>query len=656
MIHDTFITHQELTRARAILKRLPLAAEVATQSVLLPAQDACRHPLHIPGPIEFRFPAYHAPDTGSPLHFNPRDINATRDASGRPVRGQAPDRAWANLVHNTNANDARTCALAAALFDHAPSADRARETLLAYAQAYHTYFPTGRASWTWGKVTCSGLEESIWLLSMLWAAETLFKIGRLTPGQVTLLRTNLFQPAIDLLWGDVPRIHNIRMWNNAAIGCVGFAFSDRAAIRHAVFGDFGFRQQTVDGFTPDAMQYEGSPGYHDYALSAMLFLAEAMARNEMRPYQETLLRDALLLPFQILKPDGKIPALNDCWAGAGIPTRLYATAALRYPEPQLAAPCAHAFNAWRASGYGPDTTVADWNHTPAYYARQQFDWLLALESLDLSLTYSPPASLQLKHAGLGIARPAPSSYALLKASRKGSGHDHHDKLSLIYWQASTPWLDDKGASSYSSNLHEGWFKTTLAHNTVTVDHLSHQRCDASLNDATQTHLAGSARPYPDAMPDVAFSRTIDLTPDSLSDTFTCSASQPRTFDYVLHPHGSLQPLGHTSEPLSQPLGPTPAYANLTSLRLLRLDADSTLLFSQPPAALTLDLSMLPPETRIYAAKAPCTTSDHTILGDVLILRITGLHARFHVRFTAASAPSPHARSHAHSTPALAAQT
>lgn len=636
MIQDTFITRHELAAAKALIQRHPLALEIATRSILDPAQAACRHALHVPGPVEYRFPEYHAADTGSPLSFDARDIAATRDASGRPVRGPGVDRAWVNLVHNTNANDARTCALAGALFDHTPSIDRARGILLAYAQNYPSYFPTGRASWTWGRVTCSGLEEAIWLLSMLWAAETLDKTGRLSQAETSLLKTNLFEPGIDLLWGDVPRIHNIRMWNNAAIGCVGFAFADRHAIRHAVFGEVGFRQQTVDGFTADGMQYEGSPGYHDYGLTAMLFLAEAMSRNGMRPYQEALLQSALLIPFQLMMPDGRMPALNDCWAGTTIPTRLYGTAALRYKDPAVSAASTHAFKAWQAAGYGPDTTVADWNHTPAYYGRQQIDWLLALESLDFTLPLVPAPSVQLKGSGIGIARPAADSYALLKCSRKGSGHDHHDKLSLLYWHAGTPWLQDKGSSSYSSNMHEGWFKTTLAHNTVLADQLSHERTDATLHGAAQTHLAGGARPYPDAMPDVTFQRNITLTGDTLHDVFTCSAKQTRTFDYVLHPMGRLLPHNHRFEPLAESLGPTQAYKNLTNVSRLRLSTAPTLTFSQPSGILTLDLSSLGHNAVVHTANAPSSTTDHTILGDVVIIRISGIQARFELRFHAAA--------------------
>lgn len=642
-LNDVFITAAELTQLRQLLAHDHDASAVAEAAICKPVREALRLPLHIPAPHACRYFDFYDLTTGQPLVWDVRSPRQHRSPSGKVFTGESYDHAWACIYHNQNANDARNCALAAAIFDDHDAAVRAHDLLMGYAKVYLEYPPIGRMTATWGRVTSSGLEEANWIIAMLWAAELLVKIGKLTSDELTTLRVKLFEPAADLLWGEWYFIHNIRMWHNAAIGSIGLAFGDRSLVRHAIYGPMGYRQQLIDGFCAEGLHVEGSPGYHAYGASAVVILAEAMARNGFEPYRETYLTRALLVSHRIAQPNGAAPALNDYGAVTHLPTRLYGTLLYRFDEPQVRTAAITAFTQWQQQNYRPDVTGVSWNNTTAYYARQQVDWLLAwpqlLQAKQQAQTKSLPYEtvIDLRSSGVGIVRPASQDYLLLKCSRRGSGHDHHDKLSVIWWKNGRLWLNDIGTSSYSTPLHENWFKHTLSHHTVLVDGKAHERCDAYLTQCTERLIAGTARPYAQMMPDVQFTRQITIHPSGdLTDRFEVTCAKARTIDYVLRPEGDFvsdpemifSPASLLENEEGASLAYDPAYALLEDVRQIPADSNLKLHWKQGNETLMLHLSELPATAKVYLASAITDASDYTRRGQMVLVRTHASQATF----------------------------
>jgi hypothetical protein len=645
MLRDVLVTEQERQQIRALLASDARAAAVAQAAIAAPARAACARPVLIPPPHPSRHPQCFDPQTGAPLQFDRDRPNEHRSIAGAVLRGPDFDRGWANTIHNYNANDARNCALAAALLDDIDAGRRARDLLLGYADIYLDHVPNGRLSCTWGRLFAQALEEAVWSISMLWTTELLWKARLLGEEEVDRLRVRMFEPIVDLLWGEWYFIHNIRMWCNAAIGSIGLAFDDRLAKRHAITGDKGFRQQLIDGFRSDGLLFEGSPGYHDYAISAMLVLAEAMARNGYAPYRDEHLRTALLASSTLVQPDGTLPMLNDYGPSRGLATRNFATALRRYDDGEVRALAAAAFRQWRDQHFTADFTTADWNATTAYHARQQVDWFLAWDRLDEGLPHDPPRVADLRASGVAAIRPQPGSYLLLKCSRKGSGHDHHDKLSFIWWQNGRPWFTDMGTTSYALPLHEGWFKTSLAHHTVLVDGVKHERTDAGVSECGLDALAGTAQPYPTLMPDVRLSRRLHLRiSGELVDEFHVRCDLPRTLDYVLMPRGRWIADAQLRLSPARLEGSDPSYKVLREA--MRVDGPGalTLSWEQGPDRLSIDLDRLPPGSEVFLAQAPSDPRHLDRLGHLLVVRVTAREATFHARLrvtTHASIAGPH---------------
>jgi|GEM_PF-3927899 len=623
-LNDVFLTHDELTAIRHLIVTDEDARQLATTTTLKPAQRAVDQSLIIPSPTDSKTPCSYDLQTGAPMRYNREESKHHVSVDGAPIVGPGYDATWAGITHNYNANDARRCALAAALFDNHAAGEHARQLLMHYADVYLSHVPGGKLSCTWGRIHCSGLEESVWIISMLWATELLDKLGMLSDDEIDTLQTNLFEPAVDLAWGEWFYIHNIRMWHNAAIGSIALAFNDRLARREAIHGQMGYRQQCVDGFHADGLLYEGSPGYHGYAMSAIIILAEAMARNGYEPYRDEHLKNMLLSPWRLMQPDGSVPPLNDYCPTTTLPTRLYGTALRRYDDEAIQSVAALAFEQWQNEGYGPNRTAADWNCSTGYFARQEVDWLLAWDKLQecRKPTRQPPTMVDMRQSGLGILRGEQGNYLLLKCSAKGSGHDHHDKLNLIWWHDNVCWLGDTGTTTNNTPLHENWFKHTLGHNSVTVDCTKQQRCDAKLVHIEPGLLIGSAAPYPDEMPDVQMTRRVQVTDDgTLHDRFDVSCDRQRTIDYAVHPLGEFcLPEGCRIEP-AELRANDPAYAVMTNHRRLDFNQGTArVIWRQSSSTLEIDLSKLPAETEFWLAEGPVTPLDFNRLGTMMIVR------------------------------------
>jgi hypothetical protein len=238
-------------------------------------------------------------------------------------------------------------------------------------------------------------------------------------------------------------------------------------------------------------------------------------------------------------------------------------------------------------------------------------------------------------SGLAVLRPKADDYLLLKCSALGSGHDHHDKLSVIWWRNGYCWLGDMGTTSYGSPLHERWFKHTLGHNTSLADGRAHERCDARVIACDDDSMLGHAQPYPKQMPDVRMDRQLVIGMEGqLIDSFHVTSDRPRTFDYVLRPMGELirdeswQAKPDTLE------GHDPAYGVLRDSGQVQFGGPSRLRWLQGDAVLTIDLGDLDHETEVWIARAPVEVEDAHRLGDMLILRRTSIDTTFEVTMKA----------------------
>lgn len=627
-----FLTADEVQLLKKRIAGEKWAADIALKALFGPAEQDAGRAIVIPAPFHAEDAYFNDPLTGAPLEFDPKVRGPHRTSDGRELRSAEMDWAWDAICHDQNANAMRRCALAGLLKNDARLLGHARHLLLEYGRRYAAYPPRGRQSATWGKLFYQALNESVWAISALWTAECLWHADALPPEELAALRDDLFFPLVDLVWGEWYFIHNIRMWHNAAIGCIGLAFGDRTMVRHAVFGDKGFRQQLVDGYRwKDGFSCEGTVGYHGYGMSAMLFLAEAMQRNGFDPYHDPHLRRAVLAPYAVAQPNGAPPALGDMYFSRSLPTRLYAVALGRYPsDPAVRAAASLAFSQWSDAGCAADYEAAAWNNTTAYYGRSEVDWILHGPPPGADVTQPPAASVVFPDTGLGIARPgtgSSGSYLLLKAFAHTGNHDHFDRLSIVWWENNTCWFDDPGTCYYSHPNHEGWFKHTIAHNTACLDGKRQERCSARITKASETEIEAETRPYPATNPRAVFSRRLERVPGGWRDTFRISGAKHQVLLFF-HPRGLwVNPPPH-AEPASLDVEGVAAGlpTNLRSIDLSRIERP--LVFKQGKSTMHFEVIDSPRDTVLFLGEAPGDPQNQKKLSPFLALSSASAETSF----------------------------
>lgn len=398
-------------------------------------------------------------------HICPVDNEVLR---GDPSR---PDRDYDGCVimgrHGAWAQGVRDLGLAYQVTGEARYAEKAKAILLAYAERYLTYplhTVRGEARIGGGRVGPQTLDEATWLIPLCQGADLIWET--LSQEEQGLLAQKLFQPAArEVILPHRLGVHNIQCWKNSAVGLVGFLLGDAELVEEAIHNpERGYWRQVRQGVLPDGPWWEGAWGYHFYTLSALWNLAEAARNCGLDLYGEELKRmfDA---PFKFMMPNWRLPAFNDSTEVALVtetaPDRfsvtqpIYELAYARYREPTYAALLALGD---RRNDFALWFGVSEWPQP------QPFHWQ--------SANY-PSSGYGILARGQGRE----ATWLCLKYGPHGGGHGHPDKLGFILYARGEGVALDPGMARYGAPIHGGWYRTTLAHNTLVVDETSQREAE-----------------------------------------------------------------------------------------------------------------------------------------------------------------------------------
>ena len=494
---------------------------------------------------------YFCPDHAQQLRFDPgrpRQHHCPQD--DRAFTGERYDAAWRWFVNNRLSMMAFHLALLWRLDADETCRARAHEILRGYARRYPHYEgsrpPIARTragrSVGGGKATFQSLDEAVWLIPLARAYDLLRR--SLDAETCHLIEGHLLRPAAEhLLRERFLEVHNIECWHNAAIGAVGLCLDETAWQREALDGEFGFWRQLAAGVDDDGLWWEGSSSYHFYTAAALVTQALLWecaddSLRERDPSLERMFRVAV----QLIQPDGRLPATNDCWFSSSL------LGAVCHGVPTAAAlyEIAHAW-------YG-DALFA-WVLQQNYAARHPRDSIEALlYGADLPVADTAPGldSTRLPAAGLTLLRSRgpliTQTSVLLKHGPHGGGHGHPDKLAMSFYVGGHPASPDLGTPGYGIPLSDSWFRQTLSHNTVVVDGGSQPPAQGSLasgrGDGASSVAAvadASVRWHQKPYEGVAMRRTILLgaEEDYFVDLFTVECDRQRRLDWACRVDGDL---------------------------------------------------------------------------------------------------------------------
>ncbi len=452
--------------------------------------------------------------------------------------GYPYDDVYLSTLHNQLAAGVRLLGLVYQLTGEEPLAGKAREILLAYAGRYESYplhNTKGEAKIGGGKVGPQTLDEATWLITLVEGADCIWPT--LSGAERDTVRDRLLLPATAVIRQHQLPIHNIQCWKNSAVGLTGLLLDNRELITEAIDGAYGFQQQMARGISPDGLWYEGAWGYHFYTVSALLHLTEGAFHCGIDLYGKAV-KSLFDAPLDFAQPDLHLPPFNDSGT-INLPGQAgaYEIAWARYRDPRQAA-------LLQRSQRNTDAALlvgADLPGEPAPWKCQSRNF--------------PASGYAILAQGTGRS----ATWLCLDYGPHGGGHGHPDKLGFVLYGLGQVLAPDPGTANYGVPIQAGWYRTSLAHNTLTIAETSQKpaegTCVAFLADPTLGALMATAGPIAQGL---AFRRTVALV-DGCRLVFIdqVRAETEHTLDLAVHLAGKLDTL--KGEPLALPNQPGYAY-------------------------------------------------------------------------------------------------
>ena len=446
---------------------------------------------------------------------------------GKVYSGWPYDEVYVGFRHGFWLGGIETLGWAYTLDPKPAYAERARDILLEYASFYkdlRLHDVHDKQSKSRARLYAQTLDSAVVLCKVCVGYDLLRNSSCFTDEVKNTIETKLLRPMVETISANDSGISNWQSWHNAAVGCAGFVLGDEALADWAINGKSGFAFQMKRSVMPSGMWYEESPSYHWYALYAHVFLMEAAARAGVDLYGLPIVKKLFDAPIRQLFPDQTFPALHDSSRGSIIDSRkFYEIAWKHYGDTNYLSLLQPRDTPW-ALFWGADTPDA--------------------KNAPLTLKTSNS-----KSEGLAILRDETGSTALYLDYGPGkSGHVQPAKLNIILYADGEERFVDPGRLAYGNPLHKGWYRQTVAHNTVVVDGKSQKRSPGKLEAFENTPeyaLIRAKSKY--AYKGVTLDRTVIMQDHLFVDIFQCTADSEQTFDLPLHIRGTF-----TTQPETKP--------------------------------------------------------------------------------------------------------
>jgi hypothetical protein len=459
-------------------------------------------------------------------------------------------------LHNGLARAARDLGLAFALTGDKSYAQKAREILVGYAERYEKYplhdvrGGQGRSA---AHVLSQTLEESVWLISIAQAYDLVFSSDRSDGSDKSdqsdkqKVEAHLLRPAVELIRRNDAGISNWQSWHNAGMGAAALCLRDKDLLNEIINGKSGFQFQMANSVQDDGFWYEGSWGYHYYALSAHVVLAEMALRSGVNLFENPRFKSMFDAPLRFMMPNEKLPAFHDAHEASAIgPVSLYESAFAHWGDPNYA---------WVIGKRGRNTLEA------LLYGAREIPKVAAPELKSFNFATS----------GFGILRTGGdlnSLYLAMDYGPHGGGHGHLDKLSFVFYALGQTLAPDPGCVAYGLKVQRTWYHQTVAHNTIVVDESSQNQCTGRCTlFSVSPHLRLMEATADNAYDGVKMRRLVAMADDYVAIIDHVSSNEEHTYDWVYHNYGELSMDASVAQKAQEgPLGEGEGYEHISSVK------------------------------------------------------------------------------------------
>lgn len=392
-------------------------------------------------------------------------------------------------------------------------------------QVFDTY---EEMTWGCGRILPQGLNESIICIRMISALEIIK--DDLDKEYLDELYFKMFREMFYLLKPQVNQIHNIRCWNNSAIGVMGLFFNDLEMINFAFNGPYNIRRQLREGVTSNHFWYEGSIHYNFFTLEGVINLC-LFAKLYNYDFGEELeiVHQMFIEAYHYAFNNGFFPNPNDGWPSINLKTYdyIYQIAMKVFGEDDIVGQILKNILA------NPLARTTLPLSKPYYYNNEiAFERLLLNSSVDFS-KYQV-VKQETKNYGtsqFGLLRN--DEYNIfLKYGLNGPSHAHPDIMNIEIMHKDKMISRDMSNPGYQSKLYKEWFKKTISHNTVCCNGLDQEkRSPGVCLRYDNNHIEAYSE---DVYPGVNYKREIDIANNVLKDTFVVTSKDEVTSDFAFH--------------------------------------------------------------------------------------------------------------------------
>lgn len=461
---------------------------------------------------------YACPADGSSLTaLNPREHQCPR--CRKVYSDERTQQSYGTLLHDRANATALQLAWAYAYTGDDRYSREVRRILVKYADDYARY-PKRRDRWgneglfarLGGRRYSQSLDEAVGIIQLAKAYDLTRTSAAWDDAQRKHVEQDFFRATADtLLWSNLD-INNHQTWYNAGLMAIASVLADGKLVDRVLTMRGGFRDQLRRSVGSDGHWYEGAMAYHNYALQAMIEIADAGRRLGLPLHQEQRFRAMIEAPFGYAYPNGQFPAINDSDPG------------------HLESFQGSFLWAWQAYG---DPIFA---HAWAGNDKAKLATLLGPNAVPKSVIET--RSRNLEGAGLAVLRRgsgAGAACVMLDHGPHGGGHGHFDKLNIVLYSGGREWILDPGRLTYSHKEYKTWVKHTAAHNTVALGGRSQAATTGRLlwfdvKDDFAACAATSDKAYAGAI----LTRYLLLTDKLLVDVFDVEADSPTRIDWFAH--------------------------------------------------------------------------------------------------------------------------
>jgi len=479
------------------------------------------------------------------LVFDPRQPEAFRDpADGSLVTGETHRAAWVLLEHERLYRLMRSVAVLYRLTGKQQYSDWVAEGILGAADFFQHAERRGR----YGTVYFQPLYDAQVITLLANAYDLIRDSWSLEAWAHEHIRKALFQSGSSglLKYLRGARAHNITCYVAAAVGTLGAILDEPdllwMALSEEETGLQGLLRKGLrrDGQgRTDGTWYEGTTFYHLYAMCPLFCLYELAKRWGLDGAALSEIHDALIamarVPVLLADERLRLPWLGD----------------LGFPEHPGLTSFAHLYE--YAAGMLDRTFLAVLRACEAGQGRAGLAALsFGPDRLSSPLRHEP--SSLLGQGGIAVLRAATRRghyYALLKAGTHGGGHDHRDKLQVVFHAMGEVIAPDLGTAGYSLEDFKLYCASTLAHNALLVDELDQSPvADAGVSMDSASSASGVVR---DAYPGVCLERRVMLDPPRILVDDAFSSAAGHRYCWVFHAKGKLDVEVHRARtPLELP--------------------------------------------------------------------------------------------------------